>query len=86
MKGIYGRLVLLLVMVAVRGSVDVAVLLSGQLRGFISKGNWLSWGSHVVDVFASQSLTVGTWLCTDKEHDAGYVNATVQRRLNIEMK
>ena len=66
-------------------SLDVAILLSGQLRGFIADDTWATWGTHVVDVLERAGLDYATYLCTDLEFEEGYINATVRRRLKIIM-
>lgn len=64
-------------------ALDVAILLSGQLRGFVASDTWATWGTHVVDVLARAGLDYATYLCTDLEFDEAYVNTTVRERLNV---
>lgn len=45
----------------------VAVLIVGELRGFIANGTWISWAEHVITPLRAAALSVDTFLCTSPD-------------------
>ncbi len=48
---------------------DVALIVSGGLRSFISSSNWKTWGQHVVGPLKAAGAHVDTFLCTSTPSD-----------------
>ena len=49
---------------------DVALIVSGGLRSFLSSSNWKTWGKHVVGPLKAAGAHVDTFLCTSTPSDA----------------
>ena len=45
----------------------VAVLIVGELRGFIANGTWRSWAEHVITPLRAAVLSVDSFLCTSPD-------------------